>query len=120
LAPSATPTESQEAAEATTLTGEYAVEPGEDTGPIEAVFTPSGEGAWTVEFYFTFQGQDYTFGGTAEGSLTEGTLSGFAENESRKRMFTFIGEFTDGRFEGFHAEVENGAEVPTGTMYLER
>lgn len=106
------------AGEAHTLTGEYIAGEGDDSGDLEAVFTATGEGAWAVTFRFSFQGQPHTYHGTADGSLSEGSLEGRVENESGSRFFSFWGEFEGGTFRGSHAEIENGFEEPTGTLTL--
>lgn len=101
-----------------TLTGEYLWERREMSGPLEAVFTPAGEGKWEVSFHFTFREESHTYTGMAEGSLTEGALSGEVLNESKERTFTFTGAFDEGVFTGTHAEIREGKKIDTGTMTL--
>ena len=100
-----------------TLEGEY--RSGDGDGPVRATFTPTGIGLWDVVFDFTFNGRRHTYHGTAEGSFTEGRLSGRVKNEYGRRTFTFRGEYEDGVFRGRHAEVARGREVPTGSLRLE-
>lgn len=104
--------------ESTTLTGEYIWENRDTKGDLEAVFTPTGEGTWDVSFHFDFSDKPHTYTGTAEGSLTEGALSGEVRNEDKKRVFRFAGAFEDGTFRGDHEETTEGRERRTGTMTL--
>ena len=110
-----------------TLTGEYVVADGEGTEQLEAVFTPAGDGSWSVVFHFKFQDQPHTFTGSADGSLVQGSLEGRVENPSGSRVFTFWGELGEEAtpeggqrkiFRGSHAEIEDGFENPTGTLML--
>jgi len=105
------------AGEEQTLTGEYRWKAGKE-GALEAVFTPTGEGEWEVDFHFKFRGGKHVYSGTATGSLTEGALEGTVFNESKKRTFTFAGDFEDGKFSGKHAEITGGHEQSTGTLTL--
>ncbi len=100
-----------------TLTGKYSS--GNGSGPLEAVFQPIADGRWNVDFHFRFRGQSHTFSGTAEGSLSEGRLQGTVRNESRKRTFTFTGDFEQGRFRGTHSEIERRGPQSTGSLTLE-
>lgn len=106
--------------DATRMRGAYVWNETGDGGDLEAVFTPTGEGTWDVEFFFTFRGQPHTYSGAAEGSLTEGKLAGEVRNEDRKRVFRFQGAFEDGTFRGDHEETTEGRERKTGTMTLAR
>jgi len=109
-----------QAAEPTTLVGEYVWEGGAESGALEAVFTPTAtEGEWDVAFHFDFRGA-HTYSGTASGSLTSGTLSGTVRNEDKGRTFTFSGTFDEGRFSGTHAETTGGRASRTGTLTLGR
>ena len=101
------------------MTGEYYWDEGNNEGVLEKViFSPTGEGAWDVAFHFRFQGRKHVYRGTAEGSLTAGSLQGNVRNESEERSFTFSGAFKDGTFEGTHSEIRRGSPRPTGTMIL--
>lgn len=104
--------------EATTLTGEFVWSHRSTTGALEAIFTPKGDGKWDVVFHFEFRGKPHVYTGTAEGSLTDGTLSGTVLNENQRRTFAFSGDVQEGRFSGRHSEVENGREKSTGTLTL--
>ncbi|ANM30095.1 hypothetical protein ABI59_11700 [Acidobacteria bacterium Mor1] len=104
--------------DARTLKGEYVWNAMDGGGPLEAVFTPTGEGQWQVDFNFSFRGEDHTYSGTAEGALGSGTLKGEVMNESKKRTFTFEGSFEDGTFSGTHAETTPGRARDTGTLTL--
>jgi len=101
-----------------TLHGEYRWDARSADGDLEAVFTPTGDGAWDVAFHFVFREKAHIYSGTAVGSLTEGELEGTVFNETGKREFTFSGSFNDGEFSGTHAEVEGGKPIPTGTLKL--
>jgi hypothetical protein len=105
------------AADARTLKGGFVWTQGSE-GDLEAVFIPAGEDRWEVSFHFTFRGEDHTYTGEAEGSLNEGSLSGTVLNETKKRTFTFTGEFEKGEFRGTHAEVGESGERKTGTLTL--
>lgn len=101
-----------------TLEGEYYWTGGAAGGELRAVFTPTGDGTWEVDFHFRFRGRPHTYSGIAEGSLDAGSLSGTVKNESRRRTFTFAGEFEDRVFEAEHFEVGPAGEVRTGTLTL--
>jgi len=101
-----------------TLTGEFVWSQRENRGDLEVIFTPTGEDRWDVAFHFTFRGQPHVYSGTAEGSLSEGSLQGTVNNEDKRRTFTFKGKFEDGKFTGTHAEVGDGQEQATGTLTL--
>ena len=108
------------AGESRTLRGEYQWDQRDETGELEAVFTPTGEGAWDVEFHFEFRGKSHVYAGSAEGSLDEGDLSGKVFNEEKKRTFLFTGSFKDGTFRGTHAEIHGDDKQETGTLSLKR
>ena len=99
-----------------TLTGEYHWNKGV-SGDIQAIFTPDGEGKWNVVFNFDFRDKPRVYTGVVTGSM-DGKLEGKVKNESQKRTFTLEGSFTDGVFEGNHAETTPGRERNTGTMTL--
>jgi len=101
-----------------TLHGKFVWSVKDGSGNLEAVFTPTGEATWSVDFHFNFRGDDHTYSGTAEGSLSEGALSGTVQNESKGRTWTFTGSFEDGAFSGTHAEIVDGKAQPTGTLTL--
>ncbi len=101
-----------------TLTGEYVWSQRGGGGGLEAVFTPTGKNTWDVEFHFEFRSKPHTYTGTAEGALGSGMLAGKVFNESKKRTFTFEGEFKNGTFQGTHAETTGGSPIDTGTLTL--
>ena len=101
-----------------TLNGSYKWDARGSEGDLEAVFTPTGDNTSNVSFNFEFRGKAHTYTGTAEGGLGEGALSGTVLNESKKRTFTFTGDFSDGEFSGTHAEMHGESEVETGTLTL--
>lgn len=101
-----------------TFNGTYLWEQGDDSGRLQAVFTPAGDLHWNVEFHFQHGGSAHTYSGTADGRLDQGTLSGRVASENRRRVFTFRGEFRDGRLRGTHSEVMGNEEDRTGTFTL--
>lgn len=103
-----------------TLTGEYVWSSGGNSGGLEAVFTPTGEGTWDVAFHFSFRRQAHVYTGTALGSLNDGELKGKVLNENKRRTFTFRGTVEDGEFRGSHAEIANGRERKTGSLTLKK
>jgi hypothetical protein len=103
-----------------TLSGEYMWEGGGNRGTLRAVFTPTGQDLWDVSFHFSFSGQSHVYAGTAEGSLTEGTLEGKVLDDNQRNSYTFKGAFKDGRFKGTHAQYRRDKEYRTGTLTLGR
>ena len=106
------------AGEETTLTGSFVWNHQGRPGDLEAVFIPTGDSTWNVDFHFEFRGKPHTYSGTAEGSLGKGKLEGTVKNENRRRTFSFSGSFEDGTFKGTHAEIEDGVAHDTGTLTL--
>jgi hypothetical protein len=106
------------AEETKTLTGEFLWSQRDTRGDLEAIFTPAGEGKWSVAFNFEFRGEPHTYTGTAEGSLSDGELKGEVQNENKKRTWVFNGSFEAGAFKGTHAEIRDGAQTDTGTLRL--
>ncbi|MDH3785260.1 MAG: hypothetical protein OEV00_08030, partial [Acidobacteriota bacterium] len=100
-----------------TLQGEFVWGRGE-AQPIKAVFSPTGEDAYDVSFYFQFRGRDHVYTGTATGEMGTGKMSGNVLNDSKVRTFTFEGQFDDGQFIGEHAETTAGNENDTGSIWL--
>lgn len=102
------------------LEGEYFWTGGNTGGELKAEFTSTGDGTWDVEFFFDFRDQPHVYTGTAEGSLTGGSLKGTVKNENKRRTFTFDGEVdeTDLTFKGKHAEIRGEGERRTGTLTL--
>lgn len=106
-----------------TLTGDFVWERSDKniTGDLEAVFEPTGDSAWNVSFHFIFDNEKHVYSGTAEGSLTDGTLKGQVMSDGDKpQPFEFEGTFADGSFEGTHAGFRQGDRSPTGTLTLSR
>jgi hypothetical protein len=108
------------AAETQTLEGEFVWERDDEdiAGPLKAVFEPTGEAAWNVAFYFTFEDRSHVYTGTAEGSLTEGELKGEVTSDSDEpQSYRFSGSFAaDGSFEGTHFYLGDGEARQTGTI----
>ena len=117
-----TPTADTPAAEETAssqiLSGEYLWTQRDMSGPVEAKFTATEPGKWEVSFEFQFRSQSHVYTGHAEGSLTDGALSGEVQNENKKRTFTFKGVSESGVFKGEHAELRNGEVIDTGNITL--
>ena len=101
-----------------TLSGEYYWSERDESGALEAVFEPTGDGMWDVTFRFSFRDRPRVYTGTATGSLTDGPLEGSVVNDDKKRTFTFSGAFENGSFRGSHAETTADRESDTGTMTL--
>ncbi len=120
LAPAATAGDAEPIADATRLSGEYYWSERDETGALDAVFEPTGDGTWDVTFRFSFRDKPRVYTGTASGSLTDGALEGTVVNDDKKRTFTFAGTFESGSFRGSHAETTAGRERDTGTMTLGR
>lgn len=99
-----------------TMVGEYVWNKGKPHA-LRAVFTPAGDGAWTVDFHFKHYGK-HTFSGTASGDPTAGDLEGRVNNPKESREFTFSGRTTEGTFRGEHAELRKKGPRPTGTLTL--
>ena len=111
----------QAAEDSTTLSGTYVWENGNSTGDLEAVFTPTGEDRWDVSFHFAWEDGPHVYTGTAEGSLSEGELTGQVvnDNQDHEATFRFRGSFENGKFNGEHGHVqENGRLKDTGTFSL--
>jgi hypothetical protein len=101
-----------------TLKGQYFWNQNNETGPLEAVFTPTGEGRWAVAIHFKFQGRPHLYLGSAEGSLTDGLLKGEVKADHPSTTFVFEGTVKDGKFQGTHAELSDGEQYQTGTLTL--
>lgn len=106
------------AGEPRTMNGEFYWDGGDAGGDLEAVFTPTGERSWDVAFHFEFRGKRHTYTGTAEGSLTDGSLRGSATSENEKRTWNFAGTFEGGEFRGTHQETTGGRQTDSGTLIL--
>ncbi len=103
--------------ETRTFTGHYRWDAQGDSGSLDVVFAPAGEGTWTVSFEFNFRGP-HNFRGTAEGSLDEGALTGEVSDDRGDRQFTFRGSFKKGKFRGTHFESTGGRRRKTGSLSL--
>ncbi len=105
----------------TTLTGNFTSGFQDGPEPLRAVFTPldepGEEGDFDVVFYFRFNGQRHEYRGSAWGTL-DGELRGRVQNETRRRTFTFEGEFDGQTFKGTHAEISRRGERRTGNLTL--
>ena len=105
-------------AEDTTLKGDYRWDRG-TKGPLEAVFTPDGEGVWKVAFHFKHRSRPHTYKGTATGSLTAGDIRGTVKTKGRDRTFSFECTYKNGTCRGTHYEVFGERKSKTGTLSLE-
>ena len=95
---------------------------GETTGDLKAVFTPTGKDEWNVAFHFDFQDQANVYKGTAQGSLSDGSLEGEVDDGDEgenKRTYRFRGTFANRAFAGTHARVSTEGEPrDLGTLTL--
>ena len=95
---------------------------GETKGDLKAVFTPAGKDEWNVAFHFDWEGRSHVYEGTAQGSLSEGSLAGEVDNGDdgeQKRTYRFRGTFENGEFAGIHAKVSTEGEWrDLGTLTL--
>ena len=106
-----------------TLTGKFVWHHMNHEGDLDAVFTKTGDDAWSVEFRFVWEDELHVYRGTAEGSLTDGELRGNAvtDNPEWPRTFFFAGRFEHGQFTGTHTALQaSGGTHPTGTLTLGR
>jgi len=109
------------AGESQTLKGDFIWERSDEnvTGELKAVFEPTGESAWNVSFYFSFEEKEHVYSGTAEGSLTDGELKGRVMSDGEKpQPFGFEGTFAEGSFQGTHMGFRKGEGTRTGTLTL--
>ena len=100
-----------------TMVGEYYWTGGNTGGDIKAVFTPTGEETWEVEFFFDFRDKPHVYAGSAEGSLTDGELNGEVRNENKRRTFIFGGTVVESKYSATHAEITR-EERRTGTLEM--
>ena len=101
-----------------TLVGEYQWSNGGD-GRLEAEFRPIGEDEWKVKFRFGFNAKEYTWKGTARGSLEEGaTVEGTAK--WKRRDWRFNGVIENGILKAKHEELQDDGPLLTGTFSLSR
>ena len=109
------------AADDVTLEGGFVWEreDGNQDGDLKAIFTPTGEGEWSVEFQFDWEDGPHVYKGNCSGSL-DGELSGDVVSDGDREMkFKFSGTFEDGEFSGSHGFVtEEGELKPAGTFTL--
>ena len=103
---------------ARTFKGHYRWAAIDEAGDVEAVFLPTGEETWEVSFHFEFRGSPHTYIGTAEGSVTDGKLTGEVFNERETRKFGFRGMVKEGKFRGTHFETTGGSRLRTGTLSM--
>ena len=103
---------------AITMKGEYHWTQRDVKGEIKAVFTPTGEGQWSVEFFFDWRDDAHVYAGTAEGNLKNGALKGSVKNDNKNRTFNFEGKTENGTFKGSHEEIGRSGPRETGTIEL--
>jgi hypothetical protein len=102
----------------TTLYGDYRWGDG-SAQSLEASFTTAGgKDNWYVSFYFRHAGEQHTYRGTAQGSLSEGVLKGTVETEDGSRTFRFECTYQSGTFRGSHYELFGKRQQKTGTLSL--
>lgn len=86
---------------------------------LEATFEPDGDGAWDVTFRFKWNGNDYTWKGTARGSLEDGSeLTGTGGANGRK--WDWQATVADGVMNGRHTEKQGDRDYDTGTFEMRR
>lgn len=86
---------------------------------LNAEFTASGDGTWSIQFHFRFAGNEATWEGEAEGDLNDGgSITGTSGYGSRRWVFSATIE--EGVMQGTHAEIMGEKEVDTGTFELKR
>lgn len=108
----------QPAAEKVHLTGEFGWE-SRYKGELEVDLESRGKEVWAIAFHFRFHGDHHTYRGEAKGSLS-GPFAGEVKADDGSRTFVFSGKFTGNTFRGNHAELDEGDELYTGTLTLER
>jgi hypothetical protein len=93
---------------------------GNHDGDLTAIFTPTGDGEWSVAFHFDWEDGPHVYTGTCSGSLSEGELAGDITSDGDREMkFKFSGAFEDGMFSGTHGFVDDEGEVKSaGTLTL--
>ncbi len=97
---------------------------------IDAIFTPTGEDTWTVDFHFTFQDHPQTFSGDAVGKLVSTdaarptddsapSLQGTVYTSAHDRTYAFRGLIdASGQFSGSTYRIEDFEEEEIGTLVL--
>lgn len=95
-------------------------EDGNIDGDLKAVFSPTGDGEWSVAFHFDWEDEPHVYTGTCSGSLAEGELAGDITSDGDREMkFKFTGSFEDGSFNGTHGFVTEEGEIKNaGTLTL--
>jgi len=90
-------------------------------GDLIGVFTPTSQDSWDVAFHFEWEGEPRVWKGSAQGSLTEGSLKGEVQTDDPEYQFTFrfSGDFKDGTFHGTHGQLEEGELEDRGTLTLQ-
>ena len=111
--------EKKPAAKEITMSGTFKWNKRGGNQPLKAVFTQKDKDTWSVVFTFKWGKKDRIYTGTATGNLKTDKLSGQATDETKKRTWTFKGEFDkDGIFKGTHAETTRGRAGDTGVFQL--
>ena len=84
------------------------------------MFTPTGKDMWDVTFNFMWEGNPRTWKGTAQGSLTDGSLKGevLTDEPENPNTFRFDGAFENGTFQGKHGVVKKGELKDRGTLTM--
>ena len=100
--------------------GEYVWKVDGHQNEVEAVFTPTGEAAWDVEFRFAYARRRETYQGIARGSLREGPVHGEVKDNGGVLRYGFELEVEGDRLEGQHFDIWSGRKKLNGTLRLER
>ena len=92
---------------------------GDTDGDLKAIFTPTGEGEWSVAFHFDWDDGPHVYAGTAKGSMS-GELHGEVQTDNKDNPGTFVfkGSFAEGTFEGKHGSMRDDAFNEMGTLTL--
>ena len=85
---------------------------------LKAVFTPAGANKWTVVFSCDWKEKPYKYTGTASGDLKNGDVAGEAEDEKKKKKWSFAGTAKDGVLTCSHAEIKGNKKKPSGKFTL--
>lgn len=86
---------------------------------VEAIFTPTDDDRWAVEFHFTYGQWPELFTGEAHGSLHSGRIRGDV-GEHGKASHRFVAQVDGDQLEGTHYELGSLRAKKTGTLRLER
>ena len=87
---------------------------------LEAVFTPTGDGLWKVEFHFKYARREGIYEGNAQGSLESGDIYGEVKDGAGVVRYRFEAKVQGDRMKGKHFNIWSGRKKETGTLDLGR